>query len=174
MYYKKQVAGGKWSVGNMLFPAGYLLLAVYIVLLISCKQIEVYEKDSSIPNYEWKSSHIVKGSFNIADTVSSYNIYLVLRHNDAYKYNNIWLNVGLQAPGDSVIYQKVNLPLGSDSQGWEGIGMNDIWEVRKALNTEPVRFKKTGEYRFELSQIMRDNPLPNVMNAGLRIERQPR
>jgi gliding motility-associated lipoprotein GldH len=134
--------------------------------------LEVYEKDSPIPNYEWQTDFAVKGSFVIADTVSSYNIYLVLRHNDAYKYNNIWVNVGLQPPGDSVSSQKVNLKLGEDATGWEGTGMNDIWEVRKILNTQPVRFKRSGIYQFQLTQIMRDNPLRSVMSAGFRVEKQ--
>ena len=95
-----------------------------------------------------------------------------MRHTDAYKYNNIWLNIGLQPPGDSLITQKVNLTLGDDANGWEGTGMNDIWEVRKLLNGQPRRFKKAGNYYFTISQIMRDNPLEHIMNAGLRLEKK--
>jgi gliding motility-associated lipoprotein GldH len=93
----------------------------------------------------------------------------VLRHTDAYKYNNIWLNVGLQAPGDSMRYQKLNIELATDATGWEGSGMNDIWEVRKPLFVEPLKHK--GEYHFNITQIMRDNPLANVMSVGLRMEK---
>ena len=116
----------------------------------SCKQIDIFEKNTVIPNYEWKSNFIVSGSFKITDTISAYSIYLVLRHTDAYKYNNIWLNIGLQPPGDSLIKQKVDLKLGDDANGWEGNGMNDIWELRKLLNGEPRRFKKAGEYKLPL------------------------
>jgi hypothetical protein len=49
--------------------------------------------------------------------------------------------------------------------------MNDIWEVRKLLNGKPRRFKKTGEYKFRIFQIMREDPLKNVMSAGLRVEK---
>ncbi|MCP9750434.1 gliding motility lipoprotein GldH [Ferruginibacter sp. HRS2-29] len=98
-------------------------------------------------------------------------IYIVLRHSDAYQYNNIWLNVGLQSPGDSMYTQKVDLSLGSDAAGWEGSGMGDIWEVRKLLNSKPSRFKRNGEYNFKIQQLMRDNPLANVMSAGLRVEK---
>jgi gliding motility-associated lipoprotein GldH len=68
--------------------------------------------------------------------------------------------------------QKINLVLGDDANGWEGTGTNDIWEVRKLLNGAPRRFKKAGRYSFSISQIMRDNPLLNVMSVGLRIEKQ--
>ena len=152
-----------------------LLILVFVtgsLIISSCKQIDIFEKNTVIPNYEWKSNFIISGSFTITDTVSAYSIYLVLRHTDAYKYNNIWLNIGLQPPGDSLIKQKVDLKLGDDANGWEGTGMNDIWELRKLLNGEPRRFKKAGEYKFTIAHVMRDEPLLNVMSAGLRIEKK--
>lgn len=157
----------------------YIYKARILVLLItccllqnSCTQIEIFEKNTVIPKYEWQSNFKVTGRFAITDTVSAYNIYIVLRHTDAYKYNNIWLNIGLQPPGDSMHIQKIDLKLGNDANGWEGTGMNDIWEVRKLLNGEPGRFKQAGNYNFSISQIMRDNPLLNIMSAGLRVEKK--
>ena len=78
--------------------------------------------------------------------------------------------MGLQAPGDSLYYQKLNLQLGNDATGWEGTGMNDIWEVRKLLNGEPRRFRRAGTYYFSIAQIMRDNPLLHIMSVGVRVE----
>ena len=144
--------------------------ACWLLCISSCKQLDVYEKDTTIPKYEWQTGFIAKGSFIISDTLASYNIYTVLRHTDAYKYNNIWLNMGLQAPGDSLYYQKLNLQLGNDATGWEGTGMNDIWEVRKLLNGEPRRFRRAGTYYFSIAQIMRDNPLLHIMSVGVRVE----
>ena len=155
----------------LFLPIRWMLFIACCLLITSCTQLDVFEKNTVIPKYEWQSDFIVKGSFAIKDSLASYNIYLVLRHTDAYQYNNIWLNIGLQVPGDTMSYQKVNLPLGNDTSGWDGTGMNDIWELRKLLNGEPRRFKKAGTYNFNIAQIMRDNPLRNVMSAGLRIEK---
>ncbi len=149
-----------------------VLPIVYCLLFSSCNQLDVYEKHTVIPKHEWQSSFSATGDFIITDTISAYSIYLVLRHTDAYQYNNIWLNIGLQAPGDSMYIQKVNLILGDDASGWEGTGMNDIWEIRKLLNGKPRRFKQAGKYSFTISQIMRNNPLLNVMSAGLRVEKE--
>ena len=138
--------------------------------IVSCTQLEIFEKNTTIPRYEWKSNFIIKGSFSITDTSAAYNTYIVLRHTDAYKYNNIWLNVGIQQPGDSMHFQKIDLPLGTDATGWMGTGMNDIWEVRQLLFSK--RFIKKGTYNFSIAQIMRDDPLPSIMNAGMRLEKQ--
>src|SRR6478672_3463851 len=89
-------------------------------LFAGCRPVDVFEKNTPIPEYKWSGSYAVDASFNITDTVAAYNIYIVLRHTDAYQYNNIWLNVGLKSPGDSMFFQKVDLSLGSDAAGWEG------------------------------------------------------
>ena len=139
--------------------------------MLSCKQVAVYEKNTSIPHYKWQQNFAANGTFNIKDTLSAYNIYIVIRHTDAYKYNNIWLNVGLQSPGDTMFFQNINLSLANDPSGWEGTGMNDIWELRKLINGQPRRFIKNGEYKFSITHIMRDNPLPDIMSAGLRVQK---
>ena len=152
------------------FPIIYLSICL-LFFFASCKQVDLFEKNTPIPSYEWEKNFAATGTFTISDTTAPYNIYIVLRHTDAYVYNNIWLNIGLQSPGDTLFFQKVDLSLGSDATGWEGTGMNDIWEVRKLLNGKPRRFRKTGTYQFNIYHIMRDAPLKNVMSVGLRVEK---
>lgn len=148
------------------------MAAAGFVFISSCTQIELFEKNTVIPKYEWRQDFSAKGDFLITDTLSAYSIYLVLRHTDAYQYNNIWIRIGLQPPGDSLHNQMINLKLGDDANGWEGSGMNDIWELRKLLNGEPRRFKQPGKYSFTISHSMRDDPLLHIMSVGLRIEKK--
>jgi len=147
------------------------LLPIVFLLLSSCSRIDFFEKDTVITNYEWSHSNIVKGKFNIIDTASLYNIFIVLRHTDAYKYNNIWLDLALQPPGDSLRKFKFDLSLGNDALGWEGTGLNDIWETRKRLTSAPIKMDKIGPYNYQIGQIMRDEPLKYVMSVGIRIEK---
>jgi gliding motility-associated lipoprotein GldH len=146
------------------FFAGHFFLA--------CSHLDVFEKNTPIPAYKWMDSFAPTASFDITDTLARYNIYMVLRHTDYYKYSNIWLNLELKRPGDSAISQKIECTLADDKNGWEGTGINDIWEVRKLIS--PFRqFRKKGLYTFTLRQIMRDNPLSGIMSTGIRIEKVP-
>lgn len=158
-------------INKIFFFRVRLLFFLLPIVFVSCKQIDIFEKDTVIPGMKWKGAYKVEGSFIITDTLSAYNVFIVIRHTDAYPYNNIWLNVSLQPPGDSMQLQRINLTLGNDAHGWEGTGMNDIWDVRKLISGGPKRFIKTGEYKFHLMQIMRDDPLPFIMSVGLRLER---
>lgn len=149
-----------------------LLLAGMIISFTACKKLDVFEKNVSIPNYQWKYSFVPGFDFEITDTAAQYNLHVVLRHTDAYRYNNIWLNVTGTLQKDTLVkIPHIELPLGSDGKGWEGTGMNDIWEVRKAITKGPVQFKKAGLYHFTIAQVMREDPLANVMSIGLRVEK---
>ncbi len=142
-----------------------------ILLAASCIKIDQFEKTMKIPSREWFYNNTPAFTFHITDTNTLYNLYIVLRHTDAYNYNNIWLRLGTQFPGDSMKFQNINLTLASDSKGWEGNGMDDIFEVRKNISRGPVSFKKPGDYTFSVSQIMRENPLENILNVGVRVEK---
>jgi len=149
-----------------------MLLTGMIVSFTACKKLDVFEKNVSIPNYQWNYSFVPGFDFEITDTAAQYNLHVVLRHTDAYHYNNIWLNINGTLQKDTLVkIPHIELPLGSDEKGWEGTGMNDIWEVRKAITKGPVQFKKAGLYHFTVAQIMREDPLTDVMSIGLRVEK---
>ena len=149
------------------------ILGIFLASLVGCKPIDVYEKNESIPNFAWNTNFRPSFTFQISDTSSQYQLFGVIRHNDSYRYNNIWLQIGTATPGDSVRYQRVDITLGSDDQGWRGTSMGDIWELREPLTPGPFKFKKPGSYTFTITQIMRENPLEGMMSAGIRLERVP-
>jgi gliding motility-associated lipoprotein GldH len=131
----------------------------------------LFEKQAQIPSQQWFYNNTPQFTFHIEDTSSLYNVYVVLRHSDLYNYNNIWLRLGTKAPSDSIHFQNINLILASDSKGWEGSGMDDIFEVRKNISPGPLSFKTPGDYTFSIAQIMRENPLRYILSVGFRVEK---
>ena len=149
----------------------FFLISLLPFVFASCIKIDLFEKQATIPSQQWFYSNIPKFTFHIDDTTSLYNVYVILRHTDLYEYNNIWLRIGLKTPSDSFNYQNVNVLLATDAKGWEGTGMDDIYEVRKSISAAPFSFKTSGDYSFSIQQIMRENPLKNILNVGLRVEK---
>ena len=149
-----------------------IFIALLITTICSCGKIDLYEKQAQIPAQKWFYNNVPEFTFQIEDTASLYNIYVVLRHTDLYGFNNVWLRVGSQAPGDSISYQNLNLRLATGTS-WKGTGMDDIYEIREMISPGPVSFNKTGDYHFTIAQIMRENPLRYIMNVGLRVEKVP-
>lgn len=144
-------------------------LLITCLVLSSCTTIDLYEKDVTIPGFKWKSSFRPEFTFTIKDTSAPYQIFLVLRHSDRYNYNNIWINLYSQPPGDTFHKAAFELPLATNEK-WLATGMDDIYEHRIKL-TDP-QYLKAGTYRFKVEQIMREDPLENVMDVGLRVEKK--
>jgi gliding motility-associated lipoprotein GldH len=144
----------------------------FLLLAVACSRINLFEQTKTIPAHAWDSGNKPRFTFHISDTASAYNIYVVVRHNDAYHYNNLWLNVYVQGPADSAKRYQLDLTLASNEKGWLGSGMDDIYEHRIPITKEAYPFfRKPGDYQFTLEHIMRENPLQNVMNVGLRVEK---
>ena len=152
-----------------------LCLLAFSIFFSSCNTIDLYERNVAIPKQEWSTSFKPQFKFIIKDTTQPYQVYVVLRHNDKYNYNNIWINLYTQAPGDSIQKVQYELPLASKEKGWLGSAMDDIYEHRISITpqNQSLYFKKSGEYTFTIEQIMREDPLQNVLNVGLRIEKKP-
>ena len=149
-----------------------LLVLASLISFISCSiPIGVFEKNITIPGQEWASSFRPEISFTIKDTSSLYNIYLVIRHTDAYNYNNIWVRASVIQPGETGSKSgQYDLALASNDKGWYGSAMDDIYETRVLIQPQS-QFWRAGEYQFTVEQMMREDPLKHVMNIGVRIEK---
>ena len=127
-----------------------------------------------MPGHRWASSFKPEFIFTIKDTTVPYRLYFTFRHNEKYNYNNIWVNIYTQAPGDSVQILQKEFILATSDKGWLGAAMDDIYEHRIELipSGENLYFRKVGDYKFTIEHIMREDPLENVMNVGLRVEKK--
>ena len=143
-----------------------------LFILGSCNlRTGVFEKNISIPKHQWESGFRPEISFEIKDTNSTYNVYLVLRHTEAYNYNNIWVKATVEEPGvSSSKSQQYDLTLASNDKGWFGSAMDDVYENRILIQPQ-TKFKRPGEYHFTVEQIMREDPLKHILNVGVRVER---
>ena len=146
------------------------IFIVVLYALSSCTTVDVYEKTVTIPGHTWSGSFKPSFDFTIKDTSSLYQVYLVLRHDDQYKYTNIYINLFVKGPSqDSVLRIQKELLL-ADKEKWKGTGVDDIYEHRIEMG-EPQPLK-AGDYKFTIEQIMREDPLQHVYDVGLRVEKK--
>ena len=152
------------------------LFAWGVLLLTSCTDIDLFEKHASIPKHEWKADYKPQFTFNIQYTTAVNDVMLILRHNEKYRYNNIWVKLSIQSPGDSAQTIRIEKTLATNKDGWLATAMDDIYDHRISINNElaenNISFKTPGEYTFTLQQDMREDPLLHVMNVGLRVEKK--
>jgi gliding motility-associated lipoprotein GldH len=152
-----------------LWSKTYLILLVTL-FLGACQTIDLYEQTTTYQEHQWSSKQVNQYQFNIADSNARYNMFFVIRHHNAYHYKNIWLQVISQAAGDSIQKQTININLADDMNGWLGSGMDDIYDHRVLMNTQPLKLPK-GSFKVSIQQIMREDPLQNILTTGVRVEK---
>ncbi|MFA6060571.1 MAG: gliding motility lipoprotein GldH [Taibaiella sp.] len=133
-----------------------------------------YQKQVPVPGAKWSSKFQPHFKIEIKDVKARYNVSLLMRHDEAYPNANLWFRMKIKAPGDSVFRDgaRIEKQLTNAAGEWLGRGMGTIWEERIAIPVrEAPQFTKPGMYEIKIEQLMRNDPLPSVLNVGLRIEK---
>ncbi len=154
--------------------SAFIILIICCLCLGGCLNSPYYQKEVAVPQNAWQWQYQPVFKVNIPDTNARYTTFFVIRHTEAYAYFNIWMWVYAKAPGDSTFTRlRVNIPLAESSGKWMGRGMGEIWEqyMPVTLSDKGSLFTKPGTYEIKLEQNMRSNPLPEILNVGLRIEK---
>lgn len=150
--------------------ARYFFFFSLVLFLFSCDQNAVFEKNISIPDHKWDMTNILRLETEISDTSSPHNIYINVRNGSGYEFSNLFLFMTTITPKGLVAHDTLEITLADDRGKWLGSGSGDVWDNR-ILFKKNFKFPDAGLWHFELQQAMRINPLPQVMDAGMRIEK---
>lgn len=140
------------------------------MLMVSCDSSVIFEENIKIENNEWSSEKPLVFLANIQDTTVGHNVYINLRNASHYPFSNIFIFMNTTLPNGQLDRDTLEIMLASKDGKWLGDGLGDIWDNR-ILFKRNVSFPMPGEYRFELIQAMRLDPLPGIMDGGIRIEK---
>ncbi|GGG78880.1 gliding motility lipoprotein GldH [Parapedobacter pyrenivorans] len=138
-------------------------------LVLSCTDVAVVDQHIAIDSHAWHYDDRPRVVAHITDTTRPYNIYLNLRHTPDYQYSNIFILLHQHQPQGRDTTERFELRLAEPDGRWLGRGTGSVY-AHQQLIKENVRFPDTGSYVFGLEQNMRDNPLREISDVGLRIE----
>lgn len=150
----------------------YILYCCFSIgLLVSCSNDAVYEKNQAIPNRSWSYDEKPHFDVHIDDNKSKYNVYINLRHSNEYDFSNIF--VLLHEKGNKLLdtaYRK-EISLAQLDGRWLGNSAGSLYEVQY-LAKENFIFPDTGLYTFTIEQNMRETPLKDVIDVGIKVVKQ--
>ncbi|TSD64754.1 gliding motility lipoprotein GldH [Inquilinus sp. KBS0705] len=152
-----------------------IVLGVFIALVLFTAQgctdpLSVYDQNQEVVNHNWSYVNRIKFDVKIEDETIPYNIYFNLRVAGTYKYSNIFALFFRSNPGAKTQVTRFEFKLANADGEWLGSGSGNLYSYQLPLLTQ-YKFPKKGTYHFELEQNMRDNPLRDVTDVGLRVEK---
>jgi len=153
----------------------FLSLIAAFFLFTSCDEKRVFDEYKAL-NGTWSKDSLVSFEFEQKDTTTPYNLFVTMRNNNSYPYNNLFLIVELQQPGglthsDTLEYMMANPDGTLMGEGFTDVKESKLWYKKKQ------RFPKTGKYIVNIRQAVRQGgKVPGVENlegitdVGFRIE----
>ncbi|AYL98177.1 gliding motility lipoprotein GldH [Mucilaginibacter celer] len=153
---------------NIFYPAALLLLTM---LAGACTDPNaVIDNNTEIADHNWSYVNRVKFDVKIDDERAAYNEYLNLRVTGNYRYSNIFVLVSQTLPGKKKQTTRFEVKLANPDGEWLGKGSGNLYSYQVLLR-KGYHFPAKGNYHFEIEQNMRDNPLHEISDVGLRIEK---
>ena len=156
-----------------------------LLLFLSCDSNQIFDQYQSFPN-QWNKNEVVSFTVTPPDSTQAYNLFVNIRNNNDYKFNNLFLIVELNYPNGKVIKDTLNYKMAAPDGTLLGTGFSDIKESKlwyKGYNDpntgqeNPFVFDESGEYVVNIEHAMRENGevdgvenLEGVTEVGFRIE----
>lgn len=150
----------------------YILVAI---LLFSCDKKRVFDEYKSVGS-SWNKDSIVTFNLPELDSTKHYNLFLNVRDNNDYPFNNLFVIVSLVQPNgvtkvDTLEYQM------ADEEGYLlGEGFSDV-KTSKLVYKEKIKFKP-GKHTIRIKQAVRQTgkvdgieKLEGITDVGFRIEK---
>ena len=142
-----------------------------LITLGACKNPNaVVDVQFPISEGNWVYTKKISIPVKIEDNQSAYNVYINLRHTADYPYSNIFIRIKELDPTKKLKVFRKEFTLAKPDGEWLGIGSGNLYVCHLPIYKN-YRFSQKGTYIFELEQNMRDNPLREISDVGLRVEK---
>ncbi|QRR04252.1 gliding motility lipoprotein GldH [Dyadobacter sandarakinus] len=149
-----------------------ICLAGLALLTFSCDKNVVYKAHEDVEDGLWYIRNKPSFKVEITDTLARYNLYYLVRNTLQYPYYNLYLTRNFTGPDQKPISKTLEeVYLSNEVTGKPfGHGLGDLFD-HKIPFLKNYQFKRSGTYTIELSQSMRQNPLPFIMSVGISVEK---
>jgi gliding motility-associated lipoprotein GldH len=149
------------------------LLLAGAVLLTSCDEKRLYEKNADFRQRYWLAQDHPTFDFVIDDINTNYNLFITVRNESSYQNSNLYFTYYLTSESGNSLQRKLTSEFLFDKKTGRPLGnsgLGDIYEHRFPL-LENFAFPEPGAYSIRYEQFMRTDTLRGIVSVGLRVEK---
>ena len=146
-----------------------------MVLVNSCDKRSIFDQYTAVGN-AWHKDSIISFELPKLDPKKSFNMYVNVRDNDNYPFNNLFLIVSLEQPNHQIKVDTLEYQMTNPDGTLLGDGFSDIKE-NKLFYKNKVNFTQKGIYKIHIKQANRQTGkidgvslLQGISDVGFRIE----
>ena len=151
-------------------------LGLLVFVFSSCSDKAIFTEYQSLSDATWKAHEKIDFQFEITDTISPKNMFINIRNNSQYEFNNLFVITTLEFPSGTKVVDTLHYEMADGTGQFLGQGFTEIKE-NKLFYKEQKLFPESGEYYFSIYQAMRKNgaiepiaALKGIQEVGISIE----
>lgn len=152
-----------------------LWILVAALAVVSCDKTRVFDEYKDVGT-AWHQDSLVAFDLPVLEAKKKYNMYLNLRDNNDYPFNNIFLIVHLEQPNKVTLVDTLEYAMANPDGSLLGDGFTDVKESK--LTYKPNFVAQAGAYKVRIQQAVRQTgkitgvtELPGITDVGFRIEK---
>lgn len=152
-------------------------MSILAIMCMSCAEGLVKSEYQATEAGVWNKDSPVEFSFSGIDTVGLHNMFITLRNDNTFRYNNLFLIAELEFPNGETVKDTLEYQMAKPDGTWLGKGYGSVKE-NKLWYKENIVFPTSGVYKLKLAHAMRKNGsvngvenLQGVTDVGFEIEK---
>lgn len=150
-----------------------LLFFTIVVALVffSCASNTIFSHYAEIKDGIWATDRSFAFNVEVEDTVSTYEIDILVRNTDVFPRQNLWLSIVQEFNGQEIRRDTVNISLLNEDGKWRGRGLGSSYD-NQLIWKQRVRFPRKGSYVYHFSHLMRIDVLEGIERVGIEVVKE--
>lgn len=150
-------------------PRLYLgLLVMTLTLTTTCKKQDSLSLFHSFPDNTWNRFEKQEFTLMIGDISRPYDVFLILRHNDSYSDNDLYIHVIIYMPDGEERIAEYDFDVKDTNGSFLSINKNGYSEITFVLRKE-LRFNQEGTCTIELENLIPRIEIRGITELGIRL-----
>lgn len=150
-----------------------LLLIPFILIPLSCNKNDKQCQFVSFANQAWNRFEKQNFGFPVINTSASFDIKLILRHNDDYPFDNLYINVVMEMPGGEERIMEKDFRIRDALGNFLSDDRNGYREVSFYLYKE-LYFSEKGLCSVEIENLIPKIEIPGILKLGVCLQKSVR
>ena len=142
---------------------------LFVLLLASCGKSPMYSETHEFKSGVWNSGEMPIFEFDAKDSLKPYDLSFLLRINNEYDYQNLWILMHTEKPDGSISTDTVNLKLCDEKGKWLGKKSGSVYSYQAMFGSMHY-FKPAGKYKIRMEHAVMEPSLRGVLDLSLIVE----
>lgn len=145
----------------------FALFLITLTAMTSCSKGVSYSQVDNIGG-GWEKDSVYTYTIDVDNTKELYELDIVLRNDNTYPDQNLWLKVEWKDPSDTHHTDTLNIFLADEFGRWRGRGIGSNYN-NLILYKDSLTYDAAGTYEYRISHLMRHNTLNGLTQIGLQL-----